>query len=65
MIKKRLASIAGFTCLGLGLIGIVLPLIPGIPLLIAGSAILGTDHVAVRPFSRLLEYLKRGWRKRE
>jgi uncharacterized membrane protein YbaN (DUF454 family) len=65
MIKKKLGNIAGFILLGLGLIGMILPIIPGIPLLIAGAALLGADHLAVRPFSRLLDRLKTGWRQRE
>jgi hypothetical protein len=63
MIKKKLANIAGFILLAMGLIGMILPVIPGIPLLIAGAALLGADHVAVRPFTHLLDRLKSGWRQ--
>ncbi len=41
--------IAGVPLIGLGLVGLLVPVIPGIPLLLAGVALLGTDHPWVRP----------------
>jgi hypothetical protein len=57
-VRKRLRQVAGYALLVLGAMGIVFPMLPGIPLLIAGAALLGSDHPAVRP---LLDRLK-GWR---
>ena len=37
-------KVAGWACLALGVLGIVLPIVPGIPLLIAGMATLSTQH---------------------
>ncbi|MGE5851490.1 MAG: hypothetical protein ACM362_15285 [Candidatus Methylomirabilota bacterium] len=47
---KTTRTIAGVTLFGLGLLGMVLPVLPGIPLLLAGVALLGTNHPWVRPF---------------
>ena len=41
--STRWRKIAGSTCIVLGLPGIVLPIIPGIPLIIAGFALLATE----------------------
>jgi len=49
-------SIAGYALLLVGIAGCLLPLLPGIPFLLAGAAILGWDHWAVRPWAK---YLKR------
>jgi uncharacterized membrane protein YbaN (DUF454 family) len=38
-----IAATVGGTLVGLGLLGLVLPVIPGIPLLIAGFAMLATE----------------------
>jgi len=50
---------AGIALLIVGVAGLVLPLIPGVPLLIAGAAILGPRHPIIRPFS----VRWRWWRK--
>ena len=41
-------SVAGCALVALGVVGTVLPLVPGVPLLVAGIAVLGSDH----PISR-------------
>jgi uncharacterized membrane protein YbaN (DUF454 family) len=49
-----LRTIAGVALITIGLIGLLLPIIPGIPLLIAGVATMGRDHPLLRPvFARL------------
>jgi len=55
-----LRSIGGFTLIGLGLLATVVPIIPGIPVVIVGAALVGPKHPLVRS-SR--ERLKR-WRSR-
>jgi uncharacterized membrane protein YbaN (DUF454 family) len=59
-VLRHLQLVAGFALIIAGLIGIVLPIIPGIPMLIAGVALLGSEHPLVRPFARRFER----WRKR-
>ena len=40
----------GLGLLAVGVIGCVIPLLPGIPLLLAGAALLGHEHKLVRPW---------------
>jgi uncharacterized membrane protein YbaN (DUF454 family) len=44
--------IAAYLCLVLGVIGLALPLLPGIPLLIIGVALLGPEHRFRRVLAR-------------
>lgn len=55
-----LRTVSGVLLLTVGALGLVLPLIPGIPLLLAGVATLGRDHPLLRPvFERI-----HAWRQR-
>src|SRR6185312_3669694 len=45
-------KIAAYFCLAVGLAGLALPLLPGIPLLIVGLALLGPEHQIRRMLSR-------------
>ena len=50
-VKRSIRAVAGLVLLVIGVAGLVLPILPGIPLMIAGLALLGTDHpvnVAIR-----------------
>lgn len=44
--------VGGYVLLVIGVAGCLLPLLPGIPFLVAGAAILGWDHWAVRPWAK-------------
>ena len=44
-----LRTVAGMTLIVVGVIGLVMPIIPGIPLLLAGVATMGRDHPLLRP----------------
>jgi hypothetical protein len=57
---RKVRVVTGLTLIGLGAIGIFLPIIPGVPLFIAGVALVGTNHPWVRPFMVRL----RLWRRR-
>jgi len=52
--------ILGWGCIALGLLGILLPIIPGIPLLIAGLVFLSTQY---RWANKLMRWMKRKFRK--
>ncbi len=52
--------VCGVLLVIVGLLGCILPVIPGIPILIAGVALLGRENPIVRPFA---EWLDR-WRNR-
>jgi uncharacterized protein YqgC (DUF456 family) len=51
----RLREISGLALVAAGIAGCLLPIIPGIPLIIAGAAVLGTDHTLVRRSRNWLE----------
>ena len=58
--RPRLLRTAGvFVLILVGLVGVLLPVLPGLPLLILGIAILGLDHPVVRPVRRLIAWLSR------
>ena len=58
---------AGFLMIALGLIGLVLPIMPTIPFLLAGVALLGRDHPVVRPFIKRLDRWRKSirWKREE
>ena len=47
--------VLGVLCVAVGILGCVLPIIPGIPILLAGVALLGPRHPLVRPFAERIE----------
>lgn len=53
-------AIAGVTLMGLGVIGTFLPVIPGIPLFLAGLALVGRRHPAIRRLAARVRW----WRQR-
>ena len=56
----QVRAVTGLTLIGLGVLGILLPIIPGAPLLIVGVALVGANHPWVRPFTARL----RAWRRK-
>jgi uncharacterized protein len=56
---------AGWVLLALGVLGIIIPILPGLPLLVAGFALLATEYVwahhALRHTKALMDRL-RPWR---
>jgi hypothetical protein len=50
IVWRTFRIVAGVALIVLGLLGMVLPVLPGIPFLLAGGALLGTNHPWVRPF---------------
>ncbi len=43
-----LRNVCGFALIAVGLVAMPVPIIPGIPLILAGAALLGRDHPIVR-----------------
>lgn len=43
-------KLIGWSCLLLGVVGVVMPIIPGIPFLLVGAVTLSTEHVWMRAF---------------
>jgi uncharacterized membrane protein YbaN (DUF454 family) len=56
---QTIRSVAGVTLIVLGLVGSLVPVLPGIPFLLAGVALLGTKHPWVRPFMARLRLWRR------
>jgi hypothetical protein len=54
-------TVGGFTLIGVGMIGTLLPIIPGIPMVIAGVALVGPGHPVLRPVMTRIER----WRRRK
>lgn len=58
--RARVRSGLGLALVALGVAGVVMPLVPGVPLMVAGMALLGSDH----PISRAIVQRLRRWRAR-
>ena len=62
-LRKGVTLFVGLLLVGLGIIGMILPLVPGIPFFLLGLGVLSASSRRVRG---LLEYLKgkaRRWRR--
>jgi uncharacterized protein YqgC (DUF456 family) len=44
----KFREICGIGLVAIGVLGLLLPVLPGIPIIVAGVALLGTRHPAVR-----------------
>jgi hypothetical protein len=58
---RRVRTALGLVLLGLGAIGLLVPLLPGIPLIVAGAAVVGPDHSVIR----WLQARRSSWRHRK
>jgi hypothetical protein len=58
-----LRNVFGFLLIAVGLIGVPIPIVPGLPLIAAGVALLGCEHPLIRSCRTWLQ--KQGWLKRE
>lgn len=54
-------QVLGWTCIVVGLLGLVLPLLQGIPLLVIGIALVGRRHPLIRWTSVHFKLLLRRW----
>jgi uncharacterized membrane protein YbaN (DUF454 family) len=54
-----LRTVIGFVLIAVGLVGLVLPLLPGIPLLILGVTMVGIDHPLLQPVRRFIARFRR------
>jgi uncharacterized membrane protein YbaN (DUF454 family) len=62
-VGRTVRLIAGVLLVTLGVIGMLMPVLPGIPLLVAGVALLGSNHPWVRPLvARLRLWRRKGTR---
>lgn len=61
----RLREATGFALLIAGLLGTLLPIIPGTPLIAAGIAVLGTKHPRVQRWITRLQHWRGLLRRKE
>lgn len=61
----RLREVTGFALLILGLLGMLLPLLPGVPLVLAGVAILGSKHPRIQPWIERIERWRSSLRRKK
>jgi len=54
--RRLFRTSAGLALIAIGVLGLLLPVMPGIPFLVAGLAVLGTEH-PVR--ARIVRWLRR------
>jgi uncharacterized membrane protein YbaN (DUF454 family) len=57
----RIRIVLGFVLIAMGVLGLLLPLMPGIPLLLAGVALVGVDHPWIKPVKERFLSLRRKW----
>ena len=58
-----LREVTGLVLLTVGVIGLIVPVIPGIPLLLGAAALLGPDHPKIRPWMERIQQWRNLGRK--
>jgi uncharacterized membrane protein YbaN (DUF454 family) len=64
ILLNKLRVFAGLLMIALAVIGVLLPIMPTVPFLFAGVALLGRDHPAVRPFMDRFDRWRKSRRER-
>ena len=64
VVLHKLKVGAGFTLIGVGVLGCFLPIIPGIPLILAGAAIVGLEHPWIHPFKKRFDRWRESLKKK-
>jgi uncharacterized membrane protein YbaN (DUF454 family) len=64
--RKRTRTAFGYVLLVVGVAGVLLPIIPGVPFLIAAVGVLGSDHPVIRPWKeRVNRWIKKNHTSKE
>lgn len=58
MTRRAVRHAAAYSCLGIGLAGLLLPVLPGIPFLILAIGLLGPDHAFSKQIGRFMTWWK-------
>jgi len=61
----RTRTAIGYALLLAGVAGVLLPIVPGAPFLIAAVAVLGSEHPVIRPWKERIDRLLGKTRKRK
>jgi uncharacterized membrane protein YbaN (DUF454 family) len=56
--RKHLREIIGFFLIGVGLIGFLIPIMPSVPFILAGIALIGADNPRLKPLLEKIKSLK-------
>ena len=59
--RPELRKACGIALIVIGAIAMPFPIVPGIPIVLAGAAMLGHDHPLVRPFATWLRDRRAKW----
>lgn len=60
VIRSGARNIFGYSLVVIGIAGLLLPVLPGTPFLIAAVAVLGADHPVIRPWKeRVNRWIKK------
>jgi uncharacterized membrane protein YbaN (DUF454 family) len=60
----RLRDMMGLFLLGVGVIGCLIPVIPGVPFLLGAAAVLGPSHPRIQPWVKRIQQWHSLMRKR-
>lgn len=55
MTKQKLKVLCGLFLFVVGVAGLLLPVVPGVPIILAGFALMGADHPLVRNLKQRLK----------
>jgi len=61
--RQHLREIIGFILIGVGLIGFLIPIMPSVPFILAGIALIGADNPRLKPLLERVKGLKEKFTK--
>jgi len=64
LVLQKFKAILGMAPCAVGLAGTLVPIIPGVPIVLAGLALMGADHPLVRGLQALLTRWRKSQRSR-
>lgn len=56
--NKGFRELSGFILIGIGLLGFLIPIMPSVPLIVAGIALVGADNPKLQPILEKIKTIK-------